>query len=126
MNEKQIQRQGVDRRRQPRGGRREDDIDGFAPLVFVVGGAVQAREACETILAKLRFAVAMFPSPDAALNAIDSLRPELLVVGPEVDRQQVFKFIPATYQLPIVLLPDTTAPDTIVESVRQALRHSVT
>ena len=57
MTERAHKERGPDRRRQPRGGRRPTDVEGYAPLVFVIDPRPSGRDACEAILAKLRFAV---------------------------------------------------------------------
>jgi hypothetical protein len=118
-----IERLIPDRRRQPRGGRREGDVDGFAPLIFVVGGETRARDACEAILAKLRFAVAPFPTLDAAIAAIPGLLPEL-VIAPATDRQRMLGALPAGDAIPVIALPDDPAPEVVVETVRMALRRN--
>ena len=46
-------RQGSDRRKAPRGGRRPEDKPGFAPLVLVVGDGRQPEREAEAILALL-------------------------------------------------------------------------
>jgi FixJ family two-component response regulator len=123
MTQARVQRLIPDRRQHPRGGRRPTDVDGFTPLVFVVGGDAQARETCETILATLRFAVAPFASSDAALAALAGLQPEV-VLAPETDRQRLLLAMPPGFHIPIVALPDDAAPDTVVNAVRQALRRT--
>src|SRR5262245_60970142 len=76
-------RQGGDRRRYPRGGRRDGDVSGFTPLVFVVDARPTGRDTCEAILAKLRFAVAPFDSVEHAKRALDALKPDVVLVAPE-------------------------------------------
>ena len=113
-------RRGSDRRSRPRGGRRGSDAEGYAPLVFVIAGEQPARETCEAILAKLRFAVAAFASSDAALAVIDNLRPDLIVAA-ELD-QHLLGAMSDAQRVPIVPLGDNSPAEAIVEAVRRALR----
>ena len=114
-------RRGTDRRSRPRGGRRESDVDGFTPLVFVIAGEQPARETCEAILAKLRFAVAPFSSSEAALSVIDNLRPDLIVAA-ELDHRHLLGAMRDSQRVPIVPLSDSAPAEAIVEAVRRALR----
>src|SRR5262245_47742601 len=87
MSESHERRYGLDRRRQPRGGRRPTDVQGFTPLVYVVDGRPTGREACEAILAKLRFAVAPFTSVEQARHALAGLKPDIvLVAASDIDK----------------------------------------
>src|SRR5262245_26727653 len=114
-----------DRRRFARGGRRETDVAGFTPLIFVVDSRPSGRDACEAILAKLRFAVAPFDSLDKAKRAMEGLKPDLvLVAGDLVD--ELRRSVPAGRNeapLPILTLPDgELSMETLIEEVRRALR----
>ena len=80
MSDSGDKRRGLDRRRFSRGGRRETDIRGYTPLVFVVDARPSGRDACEAILAKLRFAVAPFDSLEKATHAMEGLKPDLVLV----------------------------------------------
>src|SRR5436309_681532 len=91
MTESSDKRGAADRRRQPRGGRRPADRSGYTPLVFVIDPRPSAREACEAILAKLRFAVAPFDSLDQAKRALNGLKPDiLLLVTEHLDEKRLF------------------------------------
>ena len=120
------QRQQPDRRRRPRGGRRATDVAGFTPLVFVVEANERRREVCETILARLKFAVAPFATADAAVAVMSGLRPEVVAAGRAEymrlrDRMAVGS---DGLVIPLVLIPDDAPPDAIVESIRTALRST--
>ncbi len=117
------QRRHADRRRQPRGGRRSTDAEGFAPLVFVIGGEPAARDTCEAILAKLRFAVAPFSSVEAALAVINDLRPEVIVAS-ELEQERLRGRLSSFRPVPIVPLAELAQPESIVEAIRNALRAS--
>ena len=72
-------RQGRDRRRAPRGGRRPNDVSGFAPLVLLVDEDRTSSDICETLLATLRFAVARVDSVARAVTVISTLLPDVIV-----------------------------------------------
>jgi hypothetical protein len=115
----------VDRRRFSRGGRRTSDIQGYTPLVFVIDARPSGRDACEAILAKLRFAVAPFDSLDKAKRAMEGLKPDLVLVTKEhVDEMR--RAVPAGRNdnpLPILPLPDgDVSMMSLIEEVRRALR----
>lgn len=120
------QRHQPDRRRRPRGGRRETDRAGFTPLVFVVDSDSRRRDICEAILAKLRFAVAPFPTVDAALAVMAGLRPEVVAAGPVEYAALRDRMVAGTNGLivPVALIPPDAPPDAIAEAVRNALRTS--
>ena len=122
VNEK---RRGGDRRRFSRGGRRMSDIQGYTPLVFVVDARPSDRDACEAILAKLRFAVAPFDSVEKAKRAMEGLKPDLVLVAKEhID--DVRDSVPAGRNdspLPILPLPEgEVSMASLIEEVRRALR----
>lgn len=125
MPEPAEQRQGRDRRRFARGGRREGDVRGFTPLVFVVDPRPSGRAACEAILAKLRFAVAPFESLEKAKRAMEGLRPDLVLVAKN-DLEEMRRGVPPGRNeapLPVLPLPDgEVAMATLIEEVRRALR----
>ena len=73
-------RQGRDRRRAPRGGRRPDDVPGFTPLVFLVDEDRTSADISETLLATLRFAVARMDSVARAVTVVSTLLPDVIVV----------------------------------------------
>ena len=72
-------RQGRDRRRAPRGGRRPADVFGFAPLLLLVDEDRTSGDRCETLLATLRFAVARVDSVAHAVTVISTLLPDVIV-----------------------------------------------
>jgi hypothetical protein len=118
-------RQGPDRRRFSRGGRRTSDVQGYTPLVFVVDARPSGRDACEAILAKLRFAVAPFDSLDKAKRAMEGLKPDLVLVTKD-HLDEMRRALPAGRNdgpLPILPLPDgDVSMVRLVEEVRRALR----
>ncbi len=118
------QRQQLDRRRRPRAGRRATDVGGFTPLVFVIDSDSRRREVSETILARLRFAVAPFATVDAAVAVMAGLRPDVIAAGStEYDHLRDRIAAGSTGLLvPLVPIPESAAPDAIVDAVRNALR----
>jgi DNA-binding response OmpR family regulator len=125
MSDALEKRRRPDRRRFARGGRRETDVAGFTPLVFVVDARPSGREACEAILAKLRFAVAPFDSLDKAKRAMEGLKPDLVLVARDLV-DELRRSVPAgrnEMPLPILTLPDgEPSMETLIEEVRRALR----
>lgn len=121
-------RHGPDRRRRPRGGRRAADRSGFTPLVFVVDADARRRDVCETILAKLRFAVAPFETADAAVAVMSGLMPDVVAAGrgEYMRLRERMATGPNGVVIPLVLLAPDAAPEGIVDAVRGALRGSVT
>ena len=77
-----------------------------------------SRTTCETILAKLNFAVAPVDSVAKALQVMTALRPEVVVAkvrDPELLQQQSMA--------PVVVVTDAMGdPDVLVEAIRSALR----
>lgn len=118
-------RLGPDRRGQARGGRRDSDYGGYAPMIVVIDDDSRRRDISETILAKLRFAVAPFESVDAAISAMRALRPEAVVVRgdviatlrgrPTIDREG--RVIPL-----LAITDDLAAPEALVGALRRLLR----
>ena len=110
-----------DRRRHSRGGRRPTDRPGATPLVVVADEEPGSRTTCETILAKLNFAVAPVESVAKALEVMTALRPEV-VVAKVRDAEPLKKQSLA----PVVVVTDAMGdPDILVEAIRQALRARV-
>ena len=98
-------RHGADRRHRPRGGRRNADQQGFAPLVLLVDEDADSGQRCEAILAKLRFAVAPAHTLAEAPRVMDALR----------------RAAPA--DIPLVILNEAlSAPDAMIGEIRRALR----
>jgi hypothetical protein len=115
------ERRGPDRRRQPRGGRRADDREGFAPLVMLVGDEPAVVDRSEAILAKLRFAVATSSSVDHALRVLPDLKPDL-VVAAQADEARLRGGTPTHVPL-VVMNPDMQDdPEALIEEIRRALR----
>src|ERR1051325_7405565 len=92
MDELRPQR-GPDRRKFPRGGRRDEDKPGFTPLVMVIDHDPNRRDVSEAILAKLRFAVAPVESVEKAVSVIRALAPAA-IVGPADDLQRLRNTLP--------------------------------
>jgi CheY-like chemotaxis protein len=114
-------RQRLDRRRQSRGGRRERDRQGYAPLVLVADDDPGNRDMCETILAKLNFAVAQVNSADEALAVMTTLRPDILVA--HLRDVSPIRYGVWSAQIPLVIVTDEMRDaDTLVEAIRRALR----
>jgi hypothetical protein len=113
-------RNGADRRRRPRGGRRAGDQPGFAPLVLLVDEDAASGQRGEAILAKLQFAVAPAQSVAEAMRVMSALRPNLIVghvSDPDALRQA------APEGVPLVILDDAlSAPETMVDEIRRVLR----
>jgi FixJ family two-component response regulator len=107
-----------DRRHHSRGGRRPTDRPGCTPLVVVADEEPGSRTTCETILAKLNFAVAPVDSVAKALQVMTALRPEVVVAkvrDPQLLQQQSMA--------PVVVVTDAMGdPDVLVEAIRRALR----
>jgi CheY-like chemotaxis protein len=120
-------RQGGDRRRLPRGGRRPDDVRGFTPLVMVVDSEARRRDITEAILAKLMFAVAPVESAEKAISILRALNPEVIVAS-EQDAKRIRETIQLDDGIAIVAVSDDTrVTESLIETVRQSLRtRSVT
>jgi hypothetical protein len=119
MNEK---RQGRDRRRLPRGGRRPGDVRGFTPLVMVVDSEARRRDISEAILAKLMFAVAPVESAEKAVSILRALNPEVIVASEE-DARRIRETMPIDAGIAIVALSDDArANDSLIEMVRRSLQ----
>ena len=119
MSSASERRAGLDRRRRTRGGRRPTDLYGLTPLVIVAEEAPGgSRETCETILAKLHFAVAPVDSVAKALKVMSTLRPELIVAkvsDASLLREQT--------DVPLVEVTEALSdPDALVDAVRRAIR----
>lgn len=116
------ERRGVpDRRARARGGRRPDDRDGATPLVLVADEHADSRATSETILAKLKFAVAPVDSVAKALQVMPTLRPEVIVA--RVADPAPLRNHPET---PLVIVTaEMSDPDILVEAIRRALRSRI-
>lgn len=114
-------RQGRDRRRHERGGRRGNDHAGFAPLVLVADEDADSRSMCEAILAKLRFAVAPVDSVDQAVTVIGTLLPDVIVAHARDTAPLQRAAWPSG--VPFVTVTDEMRePDALVKAIRRALR----
>lgn len=110
-----------DRRKQPRGGRRSDDRPGFAPLVLVADEDAASRDMCETILAKLHFAVAPVDSIEKAASVVATLRPDVIVVR----ARDAAALQRAAWPIGVPLVnvtDDMREPDVLVDAIRRAIR----
>jgi len=108
----------ADRRGRSRGGRRPTDRRGATPLVVVADEEPGSRTTCETILAKLNFAVAPVESLPKALEVMAALKPEVVVAkmrDAELLKQQSLAPV-------VVVTEEMSDPDVLVEAIRQALR----
>ena len=124
MTDSREKRRGGDRRRYARGGRRPYDAPGYTPLVFVVDTRSTGLDACEAILAKLRFAVAPFDSVEQAKRALEGLKPDLVLVAHEHLDEMRRALPPGRNDLPLPILPLSAelSMATLIEEVRRALR----
>jgi hypothetical protein len=116
-------RQGPDRRREPRGGRRPDDQGGFSPLVLVADEDMASGDMCEALLATLRFAVARVDSVDKAVAVIGTLLPDVIVAR----ARDVSPLQRAAWPsgVPFVTVTDGLRdPDALIEAIRQAIRSA--
>jgi hypothetical protein len=118
-------RQGPDRRREPRGGRRPADRAGFAPLVLVADEDEASGDMCETLLGTLRFAVARVDSVDKAISVISTLLPDIIVArGNDVSPLQRAAWPSG---VPFVTVTDhLNDPDALISAIRQAIRTART
>jgi hypothetical protein len=116
-------RQGPDRRREPRGGRRPGDAFGFAPLVLVADEDAASGDMCEALLATLRFAVARVDSMDKAVAVISTLLPDVIVAR----ARDVSPLQRAAWPsgVPFVTVTDGLhEPGALLDAIRQAIRSS--
>ena len=114
-------RQGSDRRREARGGRRPTDKAGFAPLVLVADEDAESGAMSEVILAKLRFAVARVDSIAQAITVLGTLRPDVIVARARdlapLQRAAWPSGVPF-----VAVTDDIREPDALVEAIRRAIR----
>ena len=119
-NDPNENRRGPDRRSTRRGGRREGDKKGYAPLVLIVDGNADSNSRCEAILARLHFAVAPTSTIDEASRVMDALRPDIIVAR-IADAAALRRATAA--ELPIILLNDDLLdPEALIEEIRLELR----
>ena len=117
-------RRGPDRRRLPRGGRRNEDPGGFAPLVLLVGQGETVTAQSEAILAKLRFAVTTSGSVDEALRVMAGLRPDVVVAEPEAAARIRLE---APEHVPVVEMSEAMRNnrEVLIEGIRESIRGNV-
>ncbi len=116
-------RQGPDRRRAARGGRRPKDATGFAPLVLVADEDAARGDMCEALLATLRFAVVRVDSMDKAVSVISTLLPDVIVAR----AQDVSPLQRAAWPsgVPFVTVTDSlTEPAALIDAIRRAIRSA--
>ncbi|CAN5444287.1 hypothetical protein BH23ACI1_BH23ACI1_27240 [soil metagenome] len=124
MFEVDDKRQGVDRRRHPRGGRRITELDGAAPLVMVVDRDPTRRDIAHAILSKLKFAVAPVESVERAVEIAHTLNAEVIVVD-EADAARLSAALAHESAIPVVAVGKDGRPaDELIEAVRRALRQA--
>ena len=118
-------RQGPDRRRAARGGRRPGDIPGFSPLVLVADEDSASGDMCEALLATLRFAVARVDSVDKAVQVISTLLPDVIVArGRDVSPLQRAAWPSG---VPFVIVTDEISePAALIDAIRDAIRSART
>jgi hypothetical protein len=115
-------RQGRDRRREARGGRRPNDKPGFAPLVLVADEDAESGAMSEVILAKLRFAVARVDSVDEAITVLGTLRPDVIVARAKDLSSLQRAAWPSG--VPFVAVTDEIRePAALVNAIRRAIRN---
>jgi hypothetical protein len=110
-----------DRRRLPRGGRRAEDRDGYAPLILLVGADADVVGQSEAVLAKLHFAVATSGTVEGALRVMSGLRPDIVVADPD-DAARIR--LEAPEHVPVVVLDDTMRAnrEALIEGIRETIR----
>ncbi len=117
-------RDGPDRRRGPRGGRRPEDPKGYSPLVLVADDDADSGARCVAILARLRFAVAPAHSVEEAIKVMEALRPDLIVarLRDEPTLREQMASNPAIGQIPLLTLTAANeTPQILIEEIRRAL-----
>ena len=116
-------RQGSDRRREPRGGRRSGDASGFAPLVLIADEDADGGDMCEALLATRRFAVARVDSVAKAVSVISTLLPDVIVArGPDVSPLQRAAW-PSGVPF-VTVTEDLGEPEALVDAIRRAIRSA--
>jgi hypothetical protein len=116
-------RQGPDRRRDSRGGRRTTDPAGFAPLVLVADEDAGSGDVCEALLATLHFAVARVDSVEKAVTVISTLLPDVIVAR----ARDVTPLQRAAWPsgVPFVIVTDgLREPAALINAIREAIRSA--
>jgi hypothetical protein len=114
-------RAGIDRRRQSRGGRRPADVDGFSPLVMVVGDDAAVGDAAGAVLAKLRFAVTPSPTVEDALRVLQTMQPDLIVANGDA-AGRIRLECPEHRAVNVDSSEMRTNPQLLVDEIRSAIR----
>ena len=114
-------RAGADRRRQPRGGRRDIDVEGLAPLVMVVGDQGAVGDAAGAVLAKLKFAVVPASSVDEAVRIVPMMRPDIIAAIAE-DAARIRLECPEHNALVVVNAAMRDDAQLLVDEIRTTLR----
>jgi hypothetical protein len=124
MRTEHERRRGADRRVHFRGGRRPEDRDGYAPLVFVVTREPSHLLFWEALLLNLKFAVVPCDGPGPALEAFRALRPDVILVSAR-DKAMLRDRLPSGRQgTPVPLVELVSTPD-LIEPVIQAIRRAL-
>src|SRR5215213_5281948 len=110
-------RGGVDRRRQPRGGRRTADVEGLSPLVMVVGDHAAVGDAAAAVLAKLKFAVTPSATVDDALRVLSTMRPDIIAANAD-DAARIRLECPEHDSVVVVSAAMRDNPQLLVDEVR--------
>ena len=96
-------------------------------MIVVIDGDSGRRDLAETILAKLRFAVAPFESVEQALSAMRALIPEA-VVAREDAAKGIRGLMPNDRRgraIPLLAVTDDlAAPDALADALRRLLRSN--
>lgn len=124
MSNSSEHRQRIDRRRQPRGGRRSDDRWDFAPLVLLIGEETPVTSLAEAVLARLRFAVTTSRTVEDALKVVSGIRPDLVVADAATAARVRLE---APEHLAVVVMTDAmrSDPEALIPAIRQALGNKV-
>lgn len=97
-------------------------------MVVVIDHDATRLDIAETILAKLRFAVAPFVSVEKALMAMQALQPEVIVAREEAARQ-LRGCLPHNRDgraIPLLsLTPELSDPEALVEALREVIRQQL-
>ena len=117
-------RQGPDRRRQARGGRRTGDAGDLAPLVLLIGDDGAVTSMAEAVLAKLRFAVTTSRTVEDALRVFSGLRPDIVVAGSS-DAERVRKEAPDGLSIVVMTEEMRRDPEVLIPAIRQTLRANM-
>ena len=118
-------RKDSDRRRHPRGGRRDYDRGGYCPLILVADQDPGSAARSEAVLARLRFAVAPVSSVEEAIRVMRALRPEVVVARLKDNEQLRYELRkdPLTADVPVVEIDEEVAdPERFVQDIRNAIR----